>query len=498
MFGMPSRVRLLYHGLRQKEAYTIDRDLDLAITEFSPGSQRTKDKRIYTAVGFTSPLVYQVNRFNPAAQDPLSWRRWMARCEECHFTRTFDAEPQDQNCPQCGRGLQDDPGFRVFRIAVPLGFRSSLGPGEDAKEDNEFFLTTGAGSVAESDPGPCAPVAGTNSATSLSPHGRVFRINSRKGQLFTGATGTASWQDRAGHRHNELPHQWVDERFQNLPETGVAFTADGAPEALGLAAPKTTDLLRIRPAQIAPGLSLNPLDKRGAVKAAYYSAAFILRAVAADFLDIDPEELDISNVRQITLDTGEKAGEIVINDHIANGAGFTAWISAHWSQLLFSIVSPVPLPDSFPGALTSAVHMANCDSSCYDCLRQYRNMSYHGLLDWRLGLSFLRCLASATFPCGLDGNFNDPDLAGWPAFATAWRDTFCSCFPGCQPHQLGPLPGFKVGAHHVIVVHPLWNTTAPGGLLAQAIAAVPSGQPKFLDTFNMLRRLSAAYQFLGE
>ncbi len=42
MFGMPSRVRLLYHGLRKGKEYTIDRDLDLAITEFAPGSQKTK------------------------------------------------------------------------------------------------------------------------------------------------------------------------------------------------------------------------------------------------------------------------------------------------------------------------------------------------------------------------------------------------------------------------------------------------------------------------
>jgi DEAD/DEAH box helicase domain-containing protein len=497
MFGMPSRVRLLYHGLRQKEAYTIDRDLDLAITEFSPGAQRTKDKRIYTAVGFTAPLIYQVNRFNPAAQDPLSWRRWMARCGQCHFTRTSESEPQDQNCPECGSGLQDDSGFRVFRIAVPLAFRCSLGPGDDAKEDSEFFLTTGAGTVAESDPGPCTLMPGTNSATSVSSQGRVFRINDRRGQLFVGAIGTASWPDRSGRRHNELPFQWIDERFQNVPETGVSFAAAGAPEMVGLAAPKTTDLLRIRPDHVPAGLSLNPLDKRGAVKAAYYSAAFILRAVAADLLDIDPEELDISNVRQVTLGTGQKAGEIVINDHIANGAGFTAWIAAHWSELLLSTVSLAPPTDSFPGALISSNHRASCDSSCYDCLRQYRNMSYHGLLDWRLGLSLLRCLASGSFRCGLDGGFTEPDIADWPAFATAWRNTFCGCFAACTPRQFGPLPGFEVGGRCVIVVHPLWDTYAPDGLLAQAISEATT-PVKFLDTFNMLRRLSAAYQSLGE
>jgi hypothetical protein len=44
-------------------------------------------------------------------------------------------------------------------------------------------------------------------------------------------------------------------------------------------------------------------------------------------------------------------------------------------------------------------------------------------------------------------------------------------------------------------VHPLWDTYAPADRLAEAIAAT-SAPVKFLDTFNMMRRLSAAYQSL--
>ena len=232
------------------------------------------------------------------------------------------------------------------------------------------------------------------------------------------------------------------------------------------------------------------------VKAAFYSAAFILRAVAADLLDIDPEELHISDVRQITLASGAKAGEIVINDHLANGAGFTAWIGENWCQLLAGAVSLSPPPDSFPGALIAQSHRNGCDSSCYDCLRQYRNMSYHGLLDWRLGVSLLRCLKSPAFRCGLDGNFTEPDVADWPAFAATWRNTFCACFDACTPQQFGSLPGLSVGGYDVIVVHPLWDTYVPAGRLAEAIAAA-SAPVRFLDTFNIPRRLSATYQSLG-
>ena len=499
MFGMPSRVRLLYHGIRQGKCFTIDRDLDLAITEFAPGSQRTKDKRIYTAIGFTAPLMYEANRFSPLSGEPLPWRRWMARCEQCHYTHTFEQEPLDENCPQCGCGTGDEPPFRVFRIAVPLGFRTTYGPGEDAKEDGEV-LVTGAGTVAESDPSPCTTVLGTNSAVAPSLSGRVFRINNRRGELYRGAPGTSSLRSLLNNRvRYTMENQWIDERFQTLQVQNdvVVFQPSGPDESFGIAAPKTTDVLRVRPGQVPSGLTLDPLAKHGAVKSAFYSAAFILRAVAADRLDIDPEELDISNVRQVTLDSGARAGEIVINDHLANGAGFTAWIAENWHELLTRTVTHSPPADSFAGALIAPGHRSSCDSSCYDCLRQYRNMSYHGLLDWRLGLSLLRCLASAAFRCGLDGSFTEPDVADWPSFAVAWRNTFCTCFDGCTPQQFGSLPGFTVGGRDVIVVHPLWDTHAPAERLAEAVAAA-TAPVTFLDTFNMPRRLSATYQSLGE
>jgi hypothetical protein len=87
MYGMPSRVRLFYHGLRRANSLTIDRDLDLAVTEFAPGSQRTKDKRIYEAVGFTAPLLRGNNQWKPSSTDPLPSRRWMTLCEQCHRRR---------------------------------------------------------------------------------------------------------------------------------------------------------------------------------------------------------------------------------------------------------------------------------------------------------------------------------------------------------------------------------------------------------------------------
>ncbi|MEX2206030.1 MAG: helicase-related protein [Myxococcota bacterium] len=490
MFGMPSRSRSLYHQLRSEMPFVIDRDLDLAITEFAPGAERTKDKRIHQPIGFTAPLLYRAGRWEPTESDPFSARRWMERCEKCHFTRTFDEKPDDTVCPECGCGPDESPAFRVFQFVVPLGFRTSLAPGKDAKEEGEV-LSLASSSVAESDPAPCDPVSGTNSALGFSSSGRVYRINDRRGELYRGQLGTTRRYSTV------LESQWIDQRFTDADETVFTPDQQSSPlESIALAAPKTTDVIRIRPVAVPSGLTLDPLASRGSVKAALYSAAFILRSLAAEYLDTDPEEFDVSNVRQIELDDGTKASEIVLSDHLANGAGFVDQIRRSWPALLATATSTAEPTNTFIGDLTSISHRLACDSSGYDCLRQYRNMSYHGLLDWRLGLSLLRVLSSRSFRAGLDGDFRLPDLEGWLALATHRRDAFCATFSG-SARSFGSLPGMLIGAVQVIVVHPLWNTYRPDGLLADAISYADPRSVRYLDTFNLLRRESWAYQSLA-
>ena len=234
-----------------------------------------------------------------------------------------------------------------------------------------------------------------------------------------------------------------------------------------------------------------------AIRAAYYSAAFILRSTAADYLDIDPEELEISTIRRIESSHGTFAGEIVIADHLPNGAGFADQLHKDWEKLLGLILNAKPGDGSFAGALISERHTTRCDSSCPDCLRQYRNMSYHGLLDWRLGLSLIRVLSDSTYSCGLDGDFSRPDLKNWNEAARQLRDSFSVTF-GCSPRDFGPLPGFELAKRAVIITHPLWNSDNPKGLLAQAMASVsPDVSLQFIDTFNTQRRMSWAYLSLA-
>jgi hypothetical protein len=381
-------------------------------------------------------------------------------------------------------------------IVVPRGFRTDLGRGDDAKEDSEIILG-GVASLAESDATPLVPRQQTNSSLALSSSGRILRINDRRGQLFEGTIGDAVlWGNLS------LSRQWIDKRYQK-PDGEVSLNPQEATERVALAAPKTTDVLRIVVTNPPAGIALDYLTgglhhlQSGAIRAAYYSAAFILRAVAADHLDIDPEELDISAVRRAERSPGAYSGEIVIGDRLANGAGFVAQMHQEWRQLLALVVAAAPGDQSVAGALISPEHRLKCDASCPDCLRQYRNMSFHGLLDWRLGLSLIKMLSDEGHRCGLSGDFATPDMLDWPQLADDLRQAFCKTF-NCTPVAFGALPGFEVGTQKGVFVHPLWNTGAPTGLLAEAVATVPAGvKLRYVDTFNAQRRMSWVYQGLA-
>ena len=56
--GFPTRVRLLFHefpkanqGGWPPERGVVDRDIDIAISQFAPGAQTVKDDELHTAVG---------------------------------------------------------------------------------------------------------------------------------------------------------------------------------------------------------------------------------------------------------------------------------------------------------------------------------------------------------------------------------------------------------------------------------------------------------------
>ncbi|GAG72336.1 unnamed protein product, partial [marine sediment metagenome] len=128
-----------------------------------------------------------------------------------------------------------------------------------------------------------------------------------------------------------------------------------------------------------------------------------------------------------------------------------------------------------------------CGSACYDCLMVYRNMTYHGLLDWRLAISYLKAILVSNYRAGLDNDFSSPELQGWIELATKVRDNFIHYF-GYKPITFSKLPGFEAGKRIYMVVHPLWDKKSPSGIFAEAVAEAGNNIYRYINTFNLLRR----------
>ena len=489
MYGMPSRTRSLYHQLINGGARTVDRDLEMAITEFAPGAQKTKDKAVHTAIGFTAPLVKR-KKWTPVSDDPLPMRIWMVRCMKCGYIQTHDRQHLAVECECCGES--EGQYFKGYWVAVPLAFRTDLSRGKNAKVREDIFYGVPA-SVAESSCWGFSPVRSSNCEIRFSSNCTVWRINDNAGKLFEGGrVTTKGYRDRNGQLTPVLNNQWIFTNFINTVSTDQPES-----EKIAIAARKTTDVLRFRPASVYPGLNLDPVHLRpGCVKAAIYSAAFLLRAAVAETLDIDPDEIEICSFRRLELN-GIHVGETALSDRLENGSGFVRWIADEWNSVLQGILSPDD-PYSFPMKVISESHRSKCDSACYDCLKVYRNMNYHGLLDWRLGLSYLRLLHDPQYSCGLDGQFTTPELDGWLNFAAEQSRNFADQFT-YKSRTWGRLPGFEAGNWKVIIVHPLWDTENPKGILAEAVdAAGGTSKANYIDTFNLFRRPGWCHSELEE
>ncbi len=473
MFGMPSRVRCLYHYHGKNNEYkSIDRDLDLAITEFAPGAQKTKDKRIHTAIGFTSPLYSKGGKTK--TEDPIQERQWLFRCGNCQFTKPNTEKPSSK-CLKCG----SDSDKNSFEYIIPKAFRTDFSWGKDADEvDMPPFYGSGSFIEAEFEH---KKQKNANYQYASVEDGRVFRINDNNKNFFRGSVG----------KFKKLENQWVVNNHENFVKNpkNSQFISDAMAMEVALASKKQTEVFSIKHDKIPEDLDLDYYKKDSAMKGAYYSATFIIRTLVAETLDINPEELEIGNIVGTRVDQEQKkGGEIRINDSLPNGAGFSTWIKENIQDILEKINSKSS-DSAFIKKLYSEDHQKDCKSSCHLCLKAYRNINYHGLLDWRLGISLLKSFIDRNYKAGLDGNFQEPELKGWKENVKLLRDEFCKNFSPCSSKDFGELSGFSVNGTNVIILHPFWSKNAP--LVKNS---VNGNECKFIDTFNLLRRSSFVYK----
>ena len=530
----------MYHGIgKNNTVLSIDRPEDMSIYEFSPGMQKTKDKAIYQSIGFTSEFIKSkdsrgndtiTNSDHDDNKSPFYLSKWMVRCKKCGYNETFkmDDEPQFTACPGCSN--TDEVTFNKFIIKSPRAYRTNLLEGNDDREDFDMAAnrppvyadqaTTGDRKVDDKSYG--------NAKLIISDKDVTWRVNTNGERFYKGNYYNIRNFNPLLRKSFSFEKQWILDGL----EAQVIIPNDFSyvpvmiedEQRLALATYKKTEMFKLYPTSVPAELKLDMFSftrQSLGVRSGFYSAAFLLQRILSDKLDIDPTEIEIADITKCTIDKNgieKDVAQIILTDELANGSGFVRKLYDDFEPIIQDILHPAN-PDSYIGKIQSETHQGKCKDACYDCLKIYRNMNWHSLLDWRLGLGMLRLFYDQNYKAGADGKFDGYlELKGWLEFATELRDSFVESFSNFgntteekQEYKCSfkKLPGIKYGRNKrkvILVVHPFWNIEdlAEDAWYTECIAEAreyilaqggdPDTDLETLDTFNLHRRVGWCYE----
>jgi len=462
MFGFPTRVRNLYHDdpftAGQNETGVVDRTIDIAISQFAPGAQTVKDDELHTAVGVVD--IRPGRNGNTAAPNPLGQSIQVGICRTCQAL--VENPAATGVCPYCA-AVRSQDGYRTVDLTEPPGF-CTWWPIHVEFSGGFEFTPRALRARMGGDPGNAA-IRG-NSSVSRG-QATVYRINDNNGQdfLFEKERSSNVWlcRDAVAQALRDLPRN-------QIPVTRMP-TYDPQQLTRALAAISMTDVLTVAINSVPGGLCLNPAVPEA--RAAWYSFGFLVRRAAAVRLDINESELDLGlqPILDLTSPFAPPSAKIFISDSLENGAGYSTYLGDpdRFQDLLLFILDRPPLPpnDSFHGPLVDATHDQRCLTSCHKCLREFGNMAYHSLLDWRLGLDMVNLALDPNAQIG----FGEPQ---WNFLLTQAPQSYFTGL-GLIPRTLAGLPAGinPTNNEAVILIHPLWDTDRSNyhPSLAVAVAA---------------------------
>lgn len=476
MFGFPSKVRNLYLA-EPKQSYpwpptgVIDRDSAMAVSQFSPGAEVVRDGLVYPVIGVASFKPFGTRA--QSEQEPMGDVRHIDVCRRCSFLfeAPADRPKQDGPCPRCSA---DAGVYQTVDMREPLGYRA----GKSRDFDGNFSWSTRAMAARALADLESLDKQEVNNAVAHSGRGRRFVVNDNGGRLFEfrAAPATSTW---GGYISTAAGSS-------STYELGV-----GDPFSVALGSVQPTDLFFIgaqSPVDSAAGIRLNlqggnlqpggPVDGTHGRRAAWYSLAFLLRTVSAVHLDI--QTLELAAGIHSGLRNGVPSTYAFLADTLENGAGFSSHLGERetFKQLLAKV-------DAYLVELEDPEHSETCSTSCYKCLRDYSNMAYHALLDWRLAGDLFAVLSSLPLP---DRRIED----------TRKLEQWCRAYGGNliegMPAAAAVVDGHTFGKIGVVVRHPLEasETTLIADRLSETLAQLEVQAPDIrgtviIDSFTIER-----------
>lgn len=424
IYGLPSSQRYFYHGYEnnygEKEYKVISRSLEESISEFAPGAIKIKDHGYYKSGGLTVPLKSKIYRnYNDFDQDPHRWDA-LENSYSIHYNGgSISSITEGFNAGQ----------NNITRLVIPKAYRTLKLNGNvgklDENDDRSHYSSTKiwVDDTRSNSQGPqpyCnLEITYWNSAANDNPV--IWFINDNNGKKFHGSSQFALYNDQSVdpkffsgniNGYSQGARKLIDHAptfmIDRIP--GVTADTQRTSEDIVLGAKKTTELLKLKVRNCPNSIELKLRDNQGneavesiiaaAIKAAYYSAATLIQRYFADEQDIQPEEIQISEV-QVDSDGYPY---IYLSDALANGSGYMKLLQEfdtnnqpHIINIMSGIVNG---EGTYMQSLLSIEHKKECKSSCAKCLRTYQNQGYHHVLDWRLGIDLIKLMLDSNYDMG--------------------------------------------------------------------------------------------------
>lgn len=357
--------------------YEPSQGLTVALSQYAPGKVVWVDKREWTSGALYSPMR---NELSDAWRDRLMY----FECQDCHYATHIPWEQADRgrtdSCPAC-KGERFGPGMNWLR---PPGFAHPTNepPGTSPDDQPAVSYATRAKLIAD---GPGNENMWQHVADRIQQSfDRQTLLVSNTGPRNEGYT-FCTWCGLieptamptpllAGTHHKPFP---TDPKDAMCPGGRVS-------RGLVLGTDFISDVLLIR-MTVSDPVTLRPSYLSSQVALRTVAEALTIAATAR--LEIESNELQAEFRPALTPWGGSgREAEIYLYDTLAGGAGFTQQVSELGREI-------------FELALARLEHCpADCDESCYRCLRSFRNRFEHTHLDRHVGASLLRYLLNGTLP----------------------------------------------------------------------------------------------------
>jgi hypothetical protein len=461
MFGMPSIVRSFYHSYdthsgisTNQRLKSIERDIETALSEFSPGQIRTKDKAKYKIEGLTSSIMANQN----GGLEHIRLGR-----DEFDNDSLSKEITSPTNWPE---GVNS-----AFRIIEPKAFISNpetlmnnKGLNSNEEQENQSSFTQ-IHIIPLANQAKHEERENTNFAIRFNDTGEVLKLNAGPvGDGFIlGDTNYGNVRAKVvGGRNTENIH---------------------------LGYQKTTNLVGIKASfdlTKKTYLDLNPFSDDGqnakidilkvGIQAAWYSAGFILQSALASRLDIDPSEIELSPLQQFT-EGNIRVPELFLSDKLPNGSGHVNFLRSNFESILSNILDT----DS-----PFTKNLLEYERS----IKDYYNQPYHPLLYGPLGLSLLRVLYEPTHNCGTDGNFESAELTEILGEMLRSAEILVDVIrkQGNEVELLksaDSVPYFMYNDISYVIKHPLWNDENCKILSHNKFTVGNQPNVKYIDFYNV-------------